>query len=222
MQIVVLAHRLVRIQHENLPALLVGVKGCPLADHLLDRFVASGARSVVMCVGDQGEEIETHVRRALDRGLMVAYSYQGENPTGTGGALRRAYARLEDEFVLTYGDRYLPFDYAAPLHDLRAHPEALGTLVVSPSGGLPANVELDGDWVRRVGQGGGSAGHRGDGALALRRTALDGIEDGAVWELEALLRRLAEKRRLRALVAPEPAYDVGTSDGRDALAAYLG
>lgn len=189
------------------------VRGRPLVDWQLDRFAASGARSVVLCVGRDGEGLETHVRRALDRGLSVSYSYDGGQVLGSGGVLRRALARLESEFVVTDAGRYLPFDYAAPLHDLRAHPEALGTLSVSRHAG---GVALDGDQVTAYGE--PSASHASYGAIALRRSTLEAVEDGAVWGLEALLRRLARQGKLRAFVAPEPGYDAGSPELEQHLA----
>src|SRR5258706_938486 len=107
MQIVVLAGGLatrMRPETEQVPKSLLFVNGRPFVDWQLDRFAASGARGVLMCVGYLGEQIETHVKRALDRGLIVGYSYDGEQLLGTGGALRRALARLSSEFVVTYGD----------------------------------------------------------------------------------------------------------------------
>jgi N-acetyl-alpha-D-muramate 1-phosphate uridylyltransferase len=183
------------------------VRGRPLIDWQLERFVASGARSVVLCVGRDGEGIQTHVRRALDRGLSVSYSYDGGLILGSGGVLRRAYARLEAELVVTDASRYLPFDYAAPLHDLVAHPEALATLSVSRG---PGNVTVDGDRVASFGEAGAS--YASYGAIALRRSTLDGIEDGAVWGLDALLRRLARQQKLRAFHAPERGYDAGSPE----------
>jgi len=228
MQIVVLAGGLatrMRPETEQVPKSLLMVAGRPFVDWQLDRFVACGARSVVMCVGHLGEQIETHVRRALDRGLMVAYSYDGEQLIGTGGALRRAFARLEDEFVLTYGDSYLPFDYRAPLADLRAHPEALGTMsVYRRRDGLgPGNVAALGEWVEGYGKAAGAAAldYIDYGAIALRRSALEGIEDGAVWGLEALWSKLSRKRQLRALEAPERFYEVGSPEGRYDLERHL-
>lgn len=228
MQIVVLAGGLatrMRPETEQIPKSLLHVQGRPFVDWQLDRFAASGARSVVMCVGHLGEQIETHVKRALDRGLVVGYSYDGAELVGTGGALRRAFARLEDEFVLTYGDSYLPFDYAAPLHDLRAHPEAVATMSVYRNRGElgASNVALDGDWVAKYEK--GAADPDLDcidyGAIALRRSALDGIEDGAVWGIEALFRKLARKRQLRAFVAPERFYEVGSPEGKRDLERHL-
>ncbi len=228
MQIVVLAGGLatrMRPETEQTPKSLLLVHGRPFIDWQLDRFAASGARSVVMCVGYLGEQIETHVKRALDRGLVVGYSYDGAELIGTGGALRRAFARLESEFVLTYGDSYLPFDYAAPLHDLREHPEAVATMSVYRNRGQlgASNVALDGNWVKKYDKGG--ADPELDcidyGAIALRRSALAGIEDGAVWGIEALFRKLARKRQLRALLAPERFYEIGSPAGRGELERHL-
>ncbi|HEX2872990.1 MAG TPA: NTP transferase domain-containing protein [Polyangiaceae bacterium] len=228
MQIVVLTGGLaarVRPEAEQTPKSLLLVRGRPLIDWQLDRFSASGARSVVLCVGYLGEQIETHVKRALDRGLVVSYSYDGAEQVGTGGALRRAYARLEDEFVLTYGDCYLPFDYAAPLHDLRAHPDALGTMSVCKNRNQvgPSSVVLDGDCVAKYEAGATATelDYADYGAIALRRSALDGIEDGAVWGVEALFRKLARKRQLRAFVAPERSYEVGSPEGKADLERHL-
>jgi MurNAc alpha-1-phosphate uridylyltransferase len=228
MQIVVLAGGLatrMRPETETLPKSLLPVNGRPFVDWQLDRFAASGARSVVMCVGHLGDQIETHVRRGLDRGLAVGYSYDGEQLVGTGGAVRRALARLESEFVVTYGDSYLPFDYAAPLEDLRAHPDALATMsVYSNRSGLgEANVALDGEWVARYEKGVELAelDHIDYGAIALRRSALAEIEDGAVWDIEALFRKLARKRQLRAFVAPERFYEIGSAAGRHDLEQHL-
>lgn len=210
MQIVVLASGMMNdpANGAQVPEVLYRHGNKPFIDWQLDRFVASGARNLVMCVGLMGEEIETHVRRALDRGLTVGYSYAGEQLTGSGGAVRRAFARLQNEFLVTSGDRYLPFDCAALLEDLRAHPEASATLGVMRARG---NITLEGDLVTRC-DGAPNADFAEAGVVALRRSALQHIEDGAVWELSALWRQLARARKLRAFVAPEPSLYVGSPE----------
>lgn len=228
MQIVVLTGGLATLMHpetEQVPKSLLPVSGRPFIDWQLDRFVASGARSVVLCVGHLGEQIETHVRRGLDRGLMVGYSYDGEQLVGTGGALRRAYARLESELVVTYGDSYLPIDYAAPLLDLQHHPEADATMAVYRNRGAygASNVALEGDWVQTYDPRGGAPGLDciDCGAIALRRSLLKEIEDGAVWDLGALWSQLARRRKLRALLVADRFYEIGSPQGRADLARHL-
>ena len=228
MQVVILAGGLatrMRPETDDTPKSLLHVNGRPFVDWQLDRLAASGAHNVVLCVGHLGEQIETHVRRALDRGLVVSYSYDGGTLCGTGGALRRAFARLEPEFVLTYGDSYLPFDYAAPLADLRAHPEAVATMSVYRNPGFlgESNVALDGDWVASYEKGASDAALDciDYGAIALRRSALEGIEDGAVWDLDALWRKLSRQRQLRAFTTAQRFYEIGSPAGLHDLEQYL-
>jgi NDP-sugar pyrophosphorylase family protein len=87
----------------------------------------------------------------------------------------------------------------------------------------PSNVAVDGECVGRYEP--GSPDPSVDcidyGAIALRRSALEPIEDGAVWGLEALWSKLARKRQLRALLVPERFYEVGSPAGREQLAQHL-
>jgi len=55
-----------------------------------------------------GDQIEKYY------GDNMVYSYDGEVPLGTGGALKKAGPLLDDEFILANGDTYLNMDY----HDL--------------------------------------------------------------------------------------------------------
>jgi NDP-sugar pyrophosphorylase family protein len=214
MQIVVLAPELdamARSQAATAPQSLVMAAGRPLVDWQLERFAASGLSNIVMCVGQGGEEIETHARRALHLGLSIRYSYERDEAVGTGGALRRALARLDPEFVLTYGEVYLPFDCAAPLAALQARHELLGVMSVvrQTEGFFQRRVVLEGDL---VGQYSGSTATPGSncldcGAIALRRSVIEEIADGAVWGIEALFRKLARKRQLGAFVVPDHCFD---------------
>jgi hypothetical protein len=43
-------------------------------------------------------------------GVRLQYSYDGDKPLGTGGALKQAAPLLDDSFAVLYGDSYLPFD----------------------------------------------------------------------------------------------------------------
>jgi NDP-sugar pyrophosphorylase family protein len=228
MQIVVLAPELdagARSQTNSVPQALLMTAGRPLVDWQLERFAASGVKNIVMCVGQGGEEIETHARRALHLGLSIRYSYERGEAVGTGGALRRALARLEPEFVLAYGEAYLPFDYTAPLAALQARPEALGVMsVVRQSEGFAERrVVLEGELVSQYS---GAAATPGSncldcGAIALRRSVIEEIADGAVWGIEALFRKLARKRQLGALVLPDHAYDARVAEELPELAYQL-
>src|SRR5690348_5108479 len=110
---------------------------------------------------------------------------------------------LDDTFLVTYGDAYLPFDYDAPLRDLRAHPEALGTMAVYRNDDRldASNTEIQGDRVLRYAK--RAAGAPRDpglayidyGATALRREVIEALPEGVPHGLDAVQASLAASGR---------------------------
>src|SRR5207253_2134891 len=138
---------------------------------------------------------------------------------GTGGAIRQAFGRdlLADSFLVTYGDSYLPFDYAAPLRDLDAHPEALGTMSVFENHGAwdASNCAVGRGLVLRYEKGAQDPAltHIDYGAIALRRSVIAEQPAQVAFGLDTLQHRLAKACLLRAYEATERFYEVGSERG---------
>jgi NDP-sugar pyrophosphorylase family protein len=118
MQCVVLAGGLgtrMRPLTEQIPKALIEVGGEPFVDHQLRWLAAHGVSEVVLSVGYLGEMIESHVGSGTRFGVPVRYVHEGRELRGTGGALRLAHDRgvLAAQFLVTYGDSYLPVDFGA-------------------------------------------------------------------------------------------------------------
>jgi NDP-sugar pyrophosphorylase family protein len=220
MQAVILAGglgtRMQRLAGER-PKALLAVAGRAFVDWQLERVAASGFTRVLFCVGHLGDQIRAHVGTGTVFGLSVEYSDDGPDLLGTAGALRRALELLEASFLVTYGDSYLPFDYSAPLRDLLAHSEALGTMSVFLNRGRwdASNAAVQGERVVRYEKGSSDAAleYIDYGALALRREVIEGLPLGEHRGLDALQAELARSGRLRALAARERFYEVGSEAG---------
>ena len=117
MQVVILAGGMgtrIRSLSQNLPKALLPVNGRAFIEHQFDLLRNCGLRRVLLCVGHGGDLIRRHVGDGSAFGMQVAYSE--ENPAallGTGGALLNAWSKLDDVFMVLYGDSYLPFDFGA-------------------------------------------------------------------------------------------------------------
>jgi NDP-sugar pyrophosphorylase family protein len=217
---------------EVVPKILLPVAGRPFGAWLLDRLAGAGFTEALLCIGHLGGE----VRRALGDGgafgLRLSYAEDGERLLGTAGALRRALDQLDETFLVTYGDSYLPFDYGAPLRDLRAHagPEgALGTMAVFRNDDRfdRSNTAVAGDLVARYEKRPRDAPRDPElayidyGATALRREVIAAIPEGEVRDLSALQRALAAEGRLRALTAERRFFEIGSEQGLADLEAEL-
>jgi NDP-sugar pyrophosphorylase family protein len=209
---------------ETTPKFLLPVAGRPFALWLLERLAASGFASAVLAVGHQGEAIHAALGDAA-AGVELVYSDDGTNLRGTGGAVQRALPLLTDPFVVTYGDSYLPFDYAAPLADLRSEPAALGTMAVFENAGRydRSNAEVSDGRVVRYEKGSLDPTLRfiDYGAMALRAETFAGAPDSP-FGLHVLQTMLAKSGRLRAFVARQRFFEIGSEQGLADLEAHLG
>jgi NDP-sugar pyrophosphorylase family protein len=106
---------------DSIPKVLVPVAGVPFVDHQLQWIARHGVTDVVFCIGDKGEQVRAHVGH--DRfGARVRYVEDGAPLRGTAGALRRALdaGELPEDFLVLYGDSFLPIDFREPYRAFRA------------------------------------------------------------------------------------------------------
>jgi len=210
---------------ERTPKSLLAVAGRPFIAWQLERLGSSGFREVVLCLGHLGEQIRDFVGDGSSFELRVRYSEDGPVPQGTAGALRRALPLLEREFLVTYGDSYLPFDYSGPLRDLASHSDALGSMSVYLNRGRwdESNTEVHGELVKRYVKGSSDPAldHIDYGATALRREVVGALVPDQPAALDRILGELAESRRLRAFRVSERFYEIGSAAGLDELERML-
>ena len=209
----------------SIPKALLSIAGRPFLAWQLEALRRSGFSEVVLCISHLGSQIREFLGDGAAFGVTVAYSEDGPKLLGTGGALRRALAVLAPRFLVTYGDSYLPFDYSAPLRDLEAHPEALGTMSVFENLGEwdQSNTEVRGELVAHYEKGGSDAAlsYIDYGAIALCRDVIAERPAEASFGLDQVQTELARLGKLRAYTAHERFYEIGSELGIRDLEAKL-
>lgn len=209
---------------EKIPKSLLEVAGRPFIDWQLALFHANGFTECVLCVGHLAEQIEAHVGDGERYGMRVRYAHEGEQRLGTGGAVRAALPLLAEQFLLTYGDSYLPFDYGAPLRELAAHPDAEVVMSVlhNSTPTEPSNVALDGGRVARYEKGVSDPAlvYIDYGALAIRRAFIENIPTGPS-DLATPLRASVGRGLVRSVIATRHYFEIGSPAGLAALDAEL-
>ncbi|MCR5507862.1 MAG: HAD-IIIA family hydrolase [Lachnospiraceae bacterium] len=98
------------------PKPLVDVEGRPFFDYSLKLLMHHGFRKFLFLIGYRAEMIEEYYGDGSRLGISVTYCYDGKELLGTGGAVRRAYGLLEDDFLLMYGDSFMDIDYEETLY----------------------------------------------------------------------------------------------------------
>jgi NDP-sugar pyrophosphorylase family protein len=126
---------------------------------------------------------------------------------------------LAEEFVLIYGDSYLPIDYGSVLDTLRGT-DVMGTVVVYDNGlgdsSVRNNIAVDHTgFVARYDKHGTEDDLRyvEAGVLALRRNITDLIPPGRAVSLEQeIFPQLIEARTLAAYRTTQRFFDIGTPE----------
>jgi N-acetyl-alpha-D-muramate 1-phosphate uridylyltransferase len=229
MQVVILAGGLAtRMRPRTLttPKLLLPVAGRPFGAWLLEKLAAAGYRQAVLCIAYLGEQIRELVGDGRAFGIDVVYADEGRDLLGTAGAIRRAASLLEPTFLITYGDSYLPFDYAGPLELLTSSPDADGVMAVYKNEGRwdKSNTivridEKGGNWVECYEKNSTDArfDHIDYGATALRRDVILAVPEGVSWGLDRIQADLSARKRLRAYLAHARFFEIGSETGLNEL-----
>lgn len=98
------------------PKSLVEVEGRPFFDYQFELMRGKGFCKFVFLIGYKADMIEEHYGDGSTYGVSIQYCYDGEELLGTGGAVRRAYDYLEDDFILMYGDSFMDIDFEETLY----------------------------------------------------------------------------------------------------------
>jgi MurNAc alpha-1-phosphate uridylyltransferase len=210
----------------TVPKAMLEVGGRPFVDWQLERLAEQGIRDVVMCVAHLAEVIEAHVGDGSRYGVRVRWAHEGKTLLGTAGAVRAALDLLAPTFLVTYGDSYLPFDYAEPLRILEAHADDCdGVMAVYKNDGAfdASNVVTDGTWVQRYEKGSSDPAFDSIdyGATAIKREIIAALPAGEKAGLDAIQHALARRKRLRACMARERFFEIGSPEGLGALDQHL-
>jgi len=212
---------------DTIPKALIPIDGDrPFVDHQLAWLAGHGVTDVVLCVGYRGDAIRAYVDgaggAAARHGLGVRFVDEGNDLRGTAGALRLALdeGALEESFLLTYGDSFLPIDFAAVFQAFTACGQpALMTVVRNDDRWDKSNAIFDGRMVtlydkQRQGRPAAEFTYIDYGLSALqRRVIADEIAPGARADLATLFNALSVRGALAGLEVSQRFYEIGSLEG---------
>ncbi len=205
-----------------IPKALIPIHGEPFIAHQLRLLSSAGADRVVLCVGHLGEMIQDFAGDGRQFGLHVTYSFDGPNLRGTAGALRNALPLLGEEFLVLYGDSYLPCDYRAVERAfLRSGQPGLMTIFRNRNQWEISNVEFSGGRIAAYNKTTPSANmeYVDYGLSAFQASAFSAGEPGE--DLTTVFQELIRRHALAGFEVKERFYETGSWEGIRELQAYL-
>jgi MurNAc alpha-1-phosphate uridylyltransferase len=222
------------------PKALLPVAGRPFIDHQLDWLARHAVTDVVLSIGYKGEMLRAHVDDGGRHGLRVAYVDEGADLRGTAGALRLALARgvLEEAFLVTYGDSFLPVDFGAVWRAFRRSAQPALMTVFRNEGRWdtsnvifePAGARAPGDVGRvvlydkyRKTRPAADFAYIDYGLSALERGVVEeGVPAEGKADLADLFHTLSRSDRLAGFEVYERFHEIGSPAGLEELETWIG
>ena len=216
------ATRLGAIARET-PKSLVDVAGQPFLVHQLELLRRRGVHDVVLCVGHLGAQIEAAIGDGSRWGVRVRYSYDGDRPLGTGGALRHALPLVGRAFLGLYGDSYLDCDYQAVARALLDGTPAVLTVYRNEDRWDRSNVLCAGGRIVRYSKTRPTPDmrHIDYGLAALRDEVLLRYPDGEPLDLARVYEDLVARGELVPFEVTTRFFEIGTPAGLAETRAHL-
>jgi len=209
---------------DTIPKALLTVAGEPFLVHQLRLLRSQGFRKIVICGGHLGELIEAKIGNGKRLGLQIDYSFDGPTLLGTGGALKGAISRLGEQFLLIYGDSYMPVDYFAIIEAfVRSGKPALMTVFKNEGRWDASNVWLEAGKIRRYDKKMRMAEmrHIDYGIAVLNAAVFASFPDNQPFDLADVYARLVSQNQMVAYEVKQRFYEIGSPEGLAELDSLL-
>lgn len=208
------------------PKSLVEVNGKPFFEYQLDLLMAWGFKKFVFLIGYKADMIEEYFGDGSDRAISIQYCYDGEKLLGTGGAVRRAYNYLEDDFILIYGDSFMDIDYAETVYRYSMGKEegkkALMTVLRNNNMFDKSNVVMDGgklvlyDKHNPVSE----MEYIDYGVCVYQKSLFDKYEEGEAFDIAQIQHELSVEGLMVPQVVTKRFYEIGNPNSLSEFTAY--
>lgn len=214
----------------KIPKALIKVNKIPFVIHQLNLLKQNGINNILFSIGYLGGMIRDCLEDRFSLEMDIQYVDEGENLLGTGGALRLALTenRLDKEFMVLYGDSYLPVDYQEIIRAFHnTGKPALMTVfknrnqwdssnVIYKNGRIILYDKLKRD--RRAEQ----MTHIDYGLAILTHKLVEKhIPEGQVYDLADLYYKLSNSDYLAAFEVSKRFYEIGSPEGLQELSEFL-
>lgn len=226
MQIVILAGglgtRLLPLTR-NIPKAMVAIDKKPFLEYQIELLKKNNIKDIVICAGYLNNKIRAYFSNGSKWGVSIRYSIERDKLLGTAGALKKAQKLLDDDFMVMYGDSYLPIDFikvAKAYHN--SQKPVLMTVYRNKNTFDKSNVTVEGSLVARYDKHSGIKMEYIDYGLSiLNKKIISELPSNTRISLESIFISLVTSGRIAAYRAAKPFYEIGSPSGIERFRKYV-
>jgi D-glycero-D-manno-heptose 1,7-bisphosphate phosphatase len=210
-----LGTRIREVTGDLIPKALVPVLGKPFLYFKLKELESMGVTDVLLLTGHHGDQIDAYLQSESFTGLQIRTHQDGNEPLGTGGALKAVGSFLPQYFWLTYGDSMVTADLEqAEVHAIESGGLSLMVVLKNKNRWQPSNVAVAGQKVTKYTKtpDGPDLNYIDFGLILLRKSDLELIRASTPCDLSSLFCAVIERSEMLAWPTDAKFHDIGTPE----------
>lgn len=95
---------------DKTPKPLLPIKGKSIIEHAINNFKKHKIKDIILAIGYKAEQIKEYFGDGSKFGVNISYCLEDE-PLGTGGAIKKASAHINETFIAINGDNLSDFNW---------------------------------------------------------------------------------------------------------------
>ncbi|MBK9295143.1 MAG: NTP transferase domain-containing protein [Oligoflexia bacterium] len=205
---------------KEIPKPMVLVSGKPFLEWQIEHLKKHGFTKILLLTGYKSEQIKSYFDNGKKWGVEIEYSVE-KDQMGTGGALLQARYQLEGDFLLLFGDSFLPVDYQGMLAMLDHNTDVVMAVYNNKEDtGVPFNVSINTNFFVDTYYKEGLSLPKPEkplkyveaGAYLVRKNVIAG-QSLKYCSFEAeILKGVIKMHRMKAWISDSRFYDIGTPE----------
>lgn len=224
-QVVILAGGLAtRLQPISLdtPKSLISILGVPFIKLQIENLTRLGIDTFHFCLGNQAIKIEQYLSGSEFVDLNISTSRDSKPRRGTAGALVDASAYIQDEFLLTYGDSFLPVNLARLEESWSKLNGTLKLAVKNVHGSRHVpNIQIGANGSFSYGIKTSRSTHIDYGLMSLNKGVVDYIQKTSIESLTTVIERMSLSGDATCAITEDPLFEIGSFEGIMELENYI-
>lgn len=226
MQVIILCGGLatrIRPLSEKTPKSLILIEGHPFLEYQINLLKSYGFHDIVFCIGYKGNLIKKYFGDGKSFSVNIKYSEETDQLLGTGGSIKNAEDILKKEFMVMYGDSYLPFDFNKAINFFHKH-HKLGLMTVYKNNNSiePSNVSIIKNLVKKYNKKNTSSEFQyiDYGVSIFKKQVLNNFPNKR-FDLSEIHQFLIKEKELLAYQIKERFYQIGDFQGLEEFKKYI-
>ncbi|MBR9703533.1 HAD-IIIA family hydrolase [Candidatus Woesearchaeota archaeon] len=126
---------------KDTPKPMLPIGGKPILQHTIECLKAHGITKVFLCAGYKADVIKEFFSETKNWGIDIEISIENE-PLGTSGAVKFCADKLDDEFLVIYGDVFIDFDVTKLIGAHKKNNEEVLATILTQESTHPWNSDL--------------------------------------------------------------------------------